>query len=163
MKENSLNSVKSFKVFKDDKRNVIENNQPTSDENSLVEESAGESTLNESSINIIEETKPNLEQNRFECRGCGYIYDPSEGIKKLNIEKNTPFELLDINTFRCPVCRVSKDLYKDIGPKSKPSGFEENLVYGFGFNSLPPGQKNILIFGGLAFAAACFLSLYSLH
>jgi len=28
---------------------------------------------------------------------------------------------------------------------------------------LPPGQKNILIFGGLAFAAACFLSLYSLH
>ena len=40
---------------------------------------------------------------------------------------------------------------------------EENLVYGFGFNSLPPGQKNILIFGGLAFAAAMFLSLYSLH
>ena len=53
--------------------------------------------------------------------------------------------------------------YKDIGPREKPSGFEENLTYGFGFNSLPPGQKNILIFGGLAFAAACFLSLYSLH
>jgi hypothetical protein len=47
--------------------------------------------------------------------------------------------------------------------EQKPSGFEENLVYGFGFNSLPPGQKNILIFGGLAFAAAMFLSLYSLH
>ena len=109
------------------------------------------------------EASSNLEQNRFECRGCGYIYDPSEGIKKLNIAKNTPFEMLDTNSFRCPVCRVSKDLYKDIGPRSKPSGFEENLVYGFGFNSLPPGQKNILIFGGLAFAAACFLSLYSLH
>ena len=54
-------------------------------------------------------------------------------------------------------------MYKDIGPREKPSGFEENLTYGFGFNSLPPGQKNILIFGGLAFAAACFLSLYSLH
>ena len=63
----------------------------------------------------------------------------------------------------CPVCRAGKNFYKDIGPKSKPSGFEENLVYGFGFNSLPPGQKNILIFGGLAFAAAMFLSLYSLH
>ena len=70
---------------------------------------------------------------------------------------------MDGNTFACPVCRAGKNFYQDIGPKSKPSGFEENLVYGFGFNSLPPGQKNILIFGGLAFAAAMFLSLYSLH
>ena len=110
-----------------------------------------------------QETPPNLEQNRFECRSCGYIYDPSEGNKKLSIAKNTSFDLLDINTFRCPVCRAGKVFFEDIGPKSKPSGFEENLVYGFGFNSLPAGQKNILIFGGLAFAAACFLSLYSLH
>ncbi len=109
------------------------------------------------------EILPNLEQNRFECRSCGYIYDPSEGNKKLSIAQNTSFELLDINTFRCPVCRAGKVFFEDIGPKSKPSGFEENLVYGFGFNSLPAGQKNILIFGGLAFAAACFLSLYSLH
>ena len=108
-------------------------------------------------------TPSNLEQNRFECRSCGYIYDPSEGNKKLSIAQNTSFELLDINTFRCPVCRAGKVFFDDIGPKSKPSGFEENLVYGFGFNSLPSGQKNILIFGGLAFAAACFLSLYSLH
>ena len=108
-------------------------------------------------------TSSNLEQNRFECRSCGYIYDPSEGNKKLSIAQNTSFELLDINTFRCPVCRAGKVFFEDIGPKSKPSGFEENLVYGFGFNSLPAGQKNILIFGGLAFAAACFLSLYSLH
>ena len=109
------------------------------------------------------DTDTNLEQNRFECRSCGYIYDPSEGIKKLNIPKNTPFAMIDGNTFACPVCRSGKNLYKDIGPRSKPSGFDENLTYGFGFNSLPPGQKNILIFGGLAFAAACFLSLYSLH
>ena len=111
----------------------------------------------------IKDSITNLEQNRFECRSCGYIYDPSEGNKKLSISKNTSFELLDINTFRCPVCRAGKVFFEDIGPKSKPSGFEENLVYGFGFNSLPAGQKNILIFGGLAFAAACFLSLYSLH
>ena len=111
----------------------------------------------------IQESPNNLEQNRFECRSCGYIYDPSEGNKKLSIAQNTSFELLDINTFRCPVCRAGKVFFEDIGPKSKPSGFEENLVYGFGFNSLPAGQKNILIFGGLAFAAACFLSLYSLH
>jgi hypothetical protein len=46
--------------------------------------------------------------------------------------------------------------------KSTSSGFEENLTYGFGFNKHPSGQKNVLIFGSLALAAACFLSLYSL-
>ncbi|WP_413391787.1 rubredoxin [Prochlorococcus marinus] len=110
--------------------------------------------------NSIEEFDPKL--NRFECMSCGYIYDPDEGIKKLNIEAGTAFLDIDREKFRCPVCRVGFGGYKDIGPKSKPSGFEENLTYGFGFNKLPSGQKNVLIFGSLALAAACFLSLYSL-
>ena len=113
-----------------------------------------------------EPEKPNNESdqkfNRFECMSCGFIYDPDEGIKKLNIEPGTAFIDIDSERFRCPVCRVGFGGYKDIGPKSKPSGFEENLTYGFGFNKLPSGQKNVLIFGGLALAAACFLSLYSL-
>ena len=142
---------------------MSENIQPSSEENQIVEDLANK----ESSEKLLEfkdkEPTTNLEQNRFECRSCGYIYDPLEGNKKLNIPQNTPFSKIDGNTFACPVCRAGKNFYKDIGPKSKPSGFEENLTYGFGFNSLPPGQKNILIFGGLAFAAACFLSLYSLH
>ena len=141
---------------------MSENIQPTSEENKIVEGLEKEKLSGDSS-SIKVEPSLNLEQNRFECRSCGYIYDPSEGNKKLNIPKNTPFSELDGNTFACPVCRAGKNFYKDIGPKSKPSGFEENLVYGFGFNSLPSGQKNILIFGGLAFAAAMFLSLYSLH
>ena len=138
---------------------MSENIQPTSEENKIVKNLENES----SSTTDIETTKSNLEQNRFECRSCGYIYDPKEGNKKLNIPKNTPFSEIDGTSVACPVCRAGKNLYKDIGPREKPSGFEENLTYGFGFNSLPPGQKNILIFGGLAFAAACFLSLYSLH
>tara|TARA_B100000945_G_scaffold185059_2_gene148391 strand:+ start:4453 stop:4881 length:429 start_codon:yes stop_codon:yes gene_type:complete len=142
---------------------VSENRKPSSDENRIIDQSETDNKLTELPDIGIKETITNLEQNRFECRNCGYIYDPSEGNKKLNIEKNTPFNLLDGNTFRCPVCRAGKDFYKDIGSKLKPSGFEENLIYGFGFNSLPSGQKNILIFGGLALAAACFLSLYSLH
>jgi len=142
---------------------VSENIQPSSEDNQIVEDLAkGESSEKPTELNDKELTT-NLEQNRFECRSCGYIYDPSEGNKKLSIPQNTPFSLIDGNTFACPVCRAGKNLYKDIGPREKPSGFEENLTYGFGFNSLPPGQKNILIFGGLAFAAACFLSLYSLH
>ena len=104
----------------------------------------------------------NSKLNRFECMSCGFIYDPDEGIKKLNIEPGTAFIDIDREKCRCPVCRVGFSGYKDIGPKSKPSGFEENLTYGFGFNKLPSGQKNVLIFGSLALAAACFLSLYSL-
>ena len=101
--------------------------------------------------------------NRFECRNCGYIYDPDEGIKKLGVEIGTPFDQLDVLGFRCPVCRSTKDLFRDIGPRDRPSGFEENLNYGFGANSLTPGQKNVLIFGGLALAVSFFLSLYSLR
>ena len=142
---------------------MSENIKPSSDEKGLINQDETKKLTPVVPDNEIQETNTNVEQNRFECRNCGYIYDPSEGNKKLNIAKDTPFNLLDGNTFRCPVCRAGKDFYMDIGSKSKPSGFEENLVYGFGFNSLPSGQKNIIIFGGLAFAAACFLSLYSLH
>ncbi len=142
---------------------MSENINSSSNNENLVGDAENEN-LSKISLEIdSKEVSTNVEQNRFECRSCGYIYDPSEGNKKLSIAQNTSFELLDINTFRCPVCRAGKVFFEDIGPKSKPSGFEENLVYGFGFNSLPAGQKNILIFGGLAFAAACFLSLYSLH
>ena len=101
--------------------------------------------------------------HRYECRNCGYVYDPIDGVKKFAIPGGTSFSDLDQLEFRCPVCRKGVNAFKDIGPRSAPSGFEENLNYGFGINNLTPGQKNVLIFGGLAFAFACFLSLYSLH
>jgi hypothetical protein len=44
-----------------------------------------------------------------------------------------------------------------------PSGFEENLKFGLGVNSLTPGQKNLLIFGALALGFLFFLSLYGLQ
>jgi rubredoxin len=102
-------------------------------------------------------------EHRFECRSCGYVYDPAEGVRKLGIEPGTPFLELDPASFRCPVCRSRVAAFRDIGPRSKPSGFEENLNYGFGVNRLTPGQKNVLIFGGFALAFAFFLSLYSLR
>ena len=111
----------------------------------------------------LEEVTPETQSDhRFECRSCGYIYDPIEGVKKVGINSGTPFEAIDQISFRCPVCRASAESFKDIGIRSKPSGFEENLKYGFA-NNLTPGQKNVLIFGGLAFVFACFLSLYALR
>ena len=104
-----------------------------------------------------------LDSHRFECRSCGYVYDPGEGVKKLGIPQGTPFFELDAASFRCPVCRSKVGAFKDIGPRNKPSGFEENLNFGLGVNRLTPGQKNVLIFGGFALAIAFFLSLYSLR
>ncbi len=101
--------------------------------------------------------------HRFECRSCGFVYDPGEGIAKLAIAPGTPFSALDVASFRCPVCRSKVAAFRDIGPRNKPSGFEENLGYGLGVNQLTPGQKNVLIFGGFALAFAFFLSLYSLR
>jgi len=101
--------------------------------------------------------------HRFECRSCGFVYDPAEGVRKLAIEAGTPFLDLDPVSFRCPVCRSRVGAFKDIGPRNKPSGFEENLNFGLGVNRLTPGQKNVLIFGAFALAIAFFLSLYSLR
>ena len=101
--------------------------------------------------------------HRFECRSCGFVYDPEEGVKKLRIESGTAFQQLDALAFRCPVCRSRVGAFRDIGPRSKASGFEENLDFGLGVNRLTPGQKNVLIFGSLALGFAFFLSLYSLR
>ena len=110
-----------------------------------------------------EEPADDPADHRWECRSCGFVYDPAEGIRKQAIEPGTPFLDLDAARFRCPVCRSPVEAFRDIGPRNRASGFEENLKYGLGVNSLTPGQKNVLIFGGLALAFAFFLSLYSLR
>ena len=76
---------------------MSENIQPASEENKIVEDFEKENlSENPRGVNV-EKPVLNLKQNRFECRSCGYIYDPSEGNKKLNIPKNTPFsELLSL-------------------------------------------------------------------
>ena len=112
---------------------------------------------------VTESPEDDPADNRFECLSCGFVYDPAEGIKKLKIAAGIPFLDLDPASFRCPVCRSKMGAFKDIGPRNKPSGFEENLNFGLGVNRLTPGQKNVLIFGGFALAVAFFLSLYSLR
>lgn len=125
-----------------------------------AESTAGAQAL-EASVPASETVDPAT--HRFECRSCGFVYDPAEGVKKVGIEPGTPFLELDPLSFRCPVCRSKVGAFKDIGPRDKPSGFEENLNFGLGVNRLTPGQKNVLIFGAFALAIAFFLSLYSLR
>ena len=139
----------------------ITKNEDMQDQNKVRNEV--EQTMPSVSSGGLPNADPSKSSHRYECRNCGYVYDPIDGVKKFSIPGGTAFSDLDQLEFRCPVCRQGVNAFKDIGPRSAPSGFEENLNYGFGINNLTPGQKNVLIFGGLAFAFACFLSLYSLH
>jgi rubredoxin len=100
-------------------------------------------------------------QDRYECNACGYIYEPAKGDGK-QVAPGTAFTDLP-EGWRCPVCGARTSRFSNIGPKGTPSGFKENLNYGFGVNALTPGQKNILIFGGLALAFLFFISLYGLR
>ena len=79
------------------------------------------------------------------------------------LSAGTAFKDLDTLAFRCPVCRSKVAAFRDIGPRAKASGFDENLDFGLGVNRMTPGQKNVLIFGSLALGFAFFLSLYSLR
>lgn len=102
------------------------------------------------------------EMDQFECRACGYTYEPVKGDSASKIAAGTAFEDLP-GSWRCPVCGASRKQFSNMGPKNSPSGFKENLGYGFGVNTLTPGQKNILIFGALAVGVLFFLSLYGLQ
>ncbi|MGE5656677.1 MAG: rubredoxin [Actinomycetota bacterium] len=100
--------------------------------------------------------------DRYECRACGYVYEPKKGSSQGQIPAGTAFEDLP-QRWRCPVCGAAKSQFTNIGEEEGTSGFKENLRYGLGVNSLTPTQKNLLIFGGLAVGFLLLLSLYGLQ
>jgi rubredoxin len=100
--------------------------------------------------------------DRYECATCGYIYEPAKGDDRRQVAAGTAFEALS-DDWRCPVCNAPKSRFQNIGVVGSASGFKENLKYGLGVNNLTPGQKNVLIFGGLALAVIFFLSFYGLQ
>lgn len=114
--------------------------------------------------NAVEPTQPvdPRDLDQYECAACGYTYQPTKGDDRSGIAAGTAFEDLPI-TWKCPVCGVPKKRFQNIGALSSPSGFKQNLGYGLGVNTLTPGQKNLLIFGGLVIGFIFFLSLYGLQ
>jgi rubredoxin len=100
--------------------------------------------------------------DRYECRACGYVYEPEKGDDKHDIPSGILFAELPPD-WRCPVCSAKKTAFANIGPAGTASGFKENLGYGLGVNNLTPTQKNILIFGALALGFLFFISLYGLQ
>jgi len=103
------------------------------------------------------------ETGRHICGNCGYTYDETKGDTDKIGGTNPPgtlFASLPSN-YRCPVCRGSKDQFTAV--VDEIPGFEVNQGYGFGTNGLTADQKNLLIFGGLAFFFVLFISGYALN
>jgi rubredoxin len=51
---------------------------------------------------------------KYECRVCGYIYDPERGDPAGGVEPGAPFEVLLI-TWVCPVCGAPRDSFRPFG------------------------------------------------
>lgn len=49
--------------------------------------------------------------DKWECKVCGYIYDPEMGDPESDIEPGTPFEDLP-EDWVCPECGADKDRFE---------------------------------------------------
>ena len=61
----------------------------------------------------------------YECRVCGYVYDPAVGVPMQDIPPGTPFEELP-DHWRCPFCKAGKSLFEPLGEEPSPDGEERN-------------------------------------
>jgi rubredoxin len=96
------------------------------------------------------------------CSNCDWEFDIEKGDSMMiggQIKPGTLFPDTPSN-WRCPVCRASKDSFKEVF--TEIPGFEVNQGYGLGTNSWSADQKNGVIFGGLAFFAFLFIAGYGL-
>ncbi len=50
---------------------------------------------------------------KYECEGCGWVYDPEKGDEDGGIEPGTPFENLP-DYWECPVCEAPKRAFSPI-------------------------------------------------
>jgi rubredoxin len=50
---------------------------------------------------------------KWECLGCGYVYDPEVGDPDGGIEPGTPFEEIP-DSWVCPECGVGKDMFVQV-------------------------------------------------
>lgn len=63
-------------------------------------------------------------QKKYICIVCGYIYDPEEGDLVHGIPAGMLFEDLP-HDWICPLCGVTKDLFRELQEDEEPSGPEE--------------------------------------
>lgn len=49
--------------------------------------------------------------DKWECKICGYVYDPEVGDPDNGVKPSTPFEKLP-DDWVCPVCGATKDQFE---------------------------------------------------
>lgn len=59
-----------------------------------------------------------IRAEKYQCRRCGYIYDPEVGDPDSNIPPGTPFELLP-DDWKCPICGATKKYFDKIESESE--------------------------------------------
>jgi rubredoxin len=61
----------------------------------------------------IRSSDSETEMEKWQCKICGYIYDPEKGDPDGNVPPNTPFNKLP-DDWVCPVCGAPKDMFEQI-------------------------------------------------
>ena len=51
--------------------------------------------------------------DKYECKVCGYIYDPANGDPDNGVQAGTKFEDIP-DTWVCPICGVGKDQFEKV-------------------------------------------------
>lgn len=54
-----------------------------------------------------------IDQKRFICTVCGYVYDPENGDIRREIPAGSPFSSLP-SDWTCPVCGAGKTLFREM-------------------------------------------------
>ncbi len=62
---------------------------------------------------IKEKQEVKSTMDKYECKVCGYIYDPEQGDPENGIEPGTPFEKLP-DDWVCPMCGADKSEFKKV-------------------------------------------------
>ncbi len=58
----------------------------------------------------LTKTKKEKKMAKWECRVCGYVYDPAKGDEDNGVKPGTAFEKVP-EDWMCPACGASKDLF----------------------------------------------------
>jgi len=59
-----------------------------------------------------------IRAEKYQCRRCGYVYDPEVGDPDGNIPPGTPFELLP-DGWKCPICGATKNYFDKVASESE--------------------------------------------
>lgn len=93
------------------------------------------------------------------CKSCGYEYNEKKGDPSYPLPAGVTFKNLP-EDWRCPVCGAGQDFFQS--QSYEVAGFEENMKYGLGTNTMTGEQKSLLIYGALLLTFGLFLSGYFL-